>query len=93
MSSHSSTESEIIALDHAMRNEGIPLLNFLQFLASGGKTDGARGDSSTRMDHRGNTVADNKGAKGDPSTHSANRHVPRLIVFEDSEAVIKIDET
>ena len=31
-----------------------------------------------------------KEARGDPSTRSANRHVPRLIVFEDNEAVIKI---
>ena len=70
--SHSSTESEIIALDHAMRNEGIPLLGFLQFLASGGNAEGARGDPSTRSDLRGNTVADNKGTKSDPSTKAVN---------------------
>ena len=38
--SHSSTESEIIALDHAMRNEGIPILGLLQFIASGGERGG-----------------------------------------------------
>ena len=41
--SHSSTESEIIALDHAMRNEGIPILGLLQFIASGGKDEGVKG--------------------------------------------------
>ena len=61
--SHSSTESEIIALDHAMRNEGIHLLGFLHFLASGGNAEGARGDPCTRSDLRSNTVADNKGKK------------------------------
>ncbi len=38
--SHSSTESEVIALDHAMRNEGIIMISFLQFLASGGNKEG-----------------------------------------------------
>ncbi len=38
--SHSSTESEIIALDHAMRNEGIPILGFYCILPWVGGTRG-----------------------------------------------------
>jgi hypothetical protein len=86
---HSSTESEIIALDHTMRNEGIPILGFLQCLASGGKDEGVRGNSHIHNDHRFNVMADDKGAGGNPSNKSKPKNIPRLVVFEDNEAVIK----
>ena len=60
-----------------MRNEGIPLFGFLQFLASGGNAEGAGGDPSTRPDVRDNTAADNKKTKSDPSTKAVDRQVPR----------------
>ena len=45
----------------------LPLLGFLQFHAQGGKAKGARGNSCTRSDHRGDTVADNTGTKVTPA--------------------------
>jgi hypothetical protein len=57
--SHSSTESEIVALDFALRSEGLPLLTLMQFLA-------------------------------DSDSPSNPNHVPRMVVLEDNEAVIKI---
>ncbi len=71
--SHSSAELEIIALDHAMRNEGIPLLTFLHFLASGGNKDGARG----RLLHTHGSPWPHgcrlKGARWDSCTRSESR--------------------
>ena len=48
----------------------LPLLGYLQIHAQGGKAKGARGNSCTRSDHRGDTVAVNKEIKSDPSTNS-----------------------
>ena len=66
------------------------MLGFLQFHAPGGKAKGARGDSCTSSDHRGDTVADNKRTKSDPSTKTANRQVPRSLASEDNEVSIDI---
>lgn len=77
--SHSSTESEMVALDFAIRTEGLPLLSLVLFLA------GVKPAS----------MAAPREAEGDfdgidsPSTFS-NVKGPQLIVYEDNEAVIEI---
>ena len=75
--SHSSTEAEVIALDHAVRVEGLPAMSFWEAvkpLFSRNVSPGGDSESSTKI----------------RESFQEKQAVMRLIVCEDNEAVIKI---
>ena len=84
--SHSSTESEVISLEYALRTEGMPALDFWDAVAPLYSTTSrsSRGTLATQKQGKGSS------SKVDDREVGGIQHNFRLTVCEDNEATIKI---
>ena len=96
--SHSSSEAEVIALDSAVRMEGIPCLDLWEMVVSvlGNPKNGSRGAEKPTEQHvqkMQSLIAEQQillNVDYVPCNIPEPKHRSKLIVFEDNEAVIKM---